>query len=448
VDDQLSSANRATLRSAVDAAVTPLREAANSVRDAMWFFIKEDFRNIKDKAVEVSSGGIIGIACAIFLLGACGLCSGLCCAFNDREDRLEKHGENPWNTHVTLFSLSTWCFGCFYGFLVFFFGGIMIVCAVPMSSGCLIMDEINSNMITDILPALGTNATGDGFGMVTDIIDGCFSRTAASASSSLMELVYFTENGNKVTLKQKLDTQLVGQVDSQFDAINQMLGQSSTIADNSDVVRLKNELAGFTWPPAVPHDPAPSFRCDLFRENSGLDCDVLNMRKVGGNWISDCVVSTSPLTTRSKTRSCNSQQFETYLNDWATRMDNVLRRVDGSVAAAGTKISHELQTAVDGIVTYPVRNITTQADCTFLRQEFQDFVSGFCFRGVTGFGSVARAYVANGVLTIMMIILTYFIWRIMLDNRFAWDRDVREIKQGEQADHTASEWGPESSGLE
>lgn len=427
VDNQLSTANRNTLKDTMDSAVAPLRSAADTVRDSLWFFIKEDFKNLKDIALMGVSGGVIGIACVIFLLAACGCSSGLCCVFRDYKSSNEQNGKNPWNKNVSRCALTTWCCGFLYGFLVFFFGGLMIVIAVPVSSMCLVLDDINSQMVRDILPALGANVGGDDFGMVADMIDNCFSRTSTGPQRSLLEIVYIMENGNKTSLQQKLRDQLVTPINSKFDDIAAQMQGNTALATNSGVTQLKSALQSYVWPSGAP--PAVGFRCDIFQTSLGFDCDVKNMAGSGLSWSNDCVVGTSPLTMRRKTKSCTSAQFVTYVNEWATRIDKTFTRVDQAVTATGTKISTDLKASVQQFVTTPIDNIVANAHCTFLKTEYQDFVTGFCFQGVIGFGLAARAYVANGVLTLLLIITTYIVWRIAVDNRWSWnDSGVKPLK--------------------
>jgi len=428
VDVQLSSENRAALRDIFDDAITPLREAATSVRTSMNFFIRDGFGDVKDTALNIAGAAIISIAIVIFLVGACGCSAGLLCTFMERHDT--KGGGNPWNRHIAPCACTTWCFGWLYAFLVFFFGGFMIVCLVPLSSTCLVMDDLNTELLKEILPSLGVDFDESGedtFGMIADVIDGCFAKKGASGKS-LTDIIYFMEGGVKVTLTEKIKGQTTEPIEEQFANLRTKLkGDNATLADQPVVGDLKQALLKFEEELAA----APfqlGFRCDLFKlPPLGLTCDVKAMYKSGGTWQNDCLQD-DPLRMERQSIDCTSADFAAYVGDWATRLDKVLARMDDAVAETTNEIVDTLQTSVDTKILQPVERIVDRAECTFLKNAYADMVTGLCYQGVVGFSFVARAYVANGVLTLMLILIAYIVWRVSLDNRNTWGSEVTPLE--------------------
>eukprot|EP00418_Pyrodinium_bahamense_P005192 CAMPEP_0179019950 /NCGR_PEP_ID=MMETSP0796-20121207/5131_1 /TAXON_ID=73915 /ORGANISM="Pyrodinium bahamense, Strain pbaha01" /LENGTH=583 /DNA_ID=CAMNT_0020715751 /DNA_START=171 /DNA_END=1922 /DNA_ORIENTATION=- len=429
VNTQLGSESRASLRDTLDSAVQPLRDATDTVRDSTKFFIEDGFASLKGTAVQASSAAVIVIALTVFAIVACGCGTGLLCLFREYRESDAEAGENPWNKRLGPCACSAWCCGWGYAFLVFFFGGFMVICAVPLSSMCLVLDDVDSQMLKEILPSLGAEmAEGDEFDMVADMIDTCFSKRTADTGRSLMDIIFIEEGGEKVTLEEKIRGQTVVPIQEQFEAINEKLSETDVrLTSQQGIVDLKAALRDF--PSQTAGAPTmPGFRCDTFQTAGGAPCDVLNMNEVAGNWVSDCVQEgDDDMTMEPLAVPCTSTQFSGYMADWADRIDKVLGRVDDAVASTKTKIATNLQTAVEDNIIQPVEDIVEQAQCSFLKSAYADLVNGLCYRGVVGFSSVAQAYVANGVLTVLLIMLMYAVWRVSVDNYNTWGDQVKTL---------------------
>jgi len=74
---------------------------------------------------------------------------------------------------------------------------------------------------------------------------------------------------------------------------------------------------------------AATFRCDIFEDAGGGDCDPRDMAKVANVWRddSDCVQATSQgFSITRKEKTCTLQQFITYVRDWHQRLQKVFTR--------------------------------------------------------------------------------------------------------------------------
>merc|ERR1712003_128009 len=121
----------------------------------------------------------MGIVLAIIFFAAllmlCGCSTVSCFALHEKNNNA-KVGVNPYHRSMHRCACVTWCCAFLYAFVAFFIGGLLYAASVPLSSTCLIMDDVNSQVLTDIAPAVGIDLDthSDQFTMVADIIDKCF----------------------------------------------------------------------------------------------------------------------------------------------------------------------------------------------------------------------------------------------------------------------------------
>lgn len=170
---------------------------------------------------------------------------------------------------------------------------------------------------------------------------------------------------------------------------------------------------------------ATTYRCDIFQDASGNECDVLYMTgNASQGYTNDCMPAGESSVTRLQ-KTCTLAEFTTYVQEWETRLRNVLQRVDDVVEEEQAQISVNLRNLVDEYITEPVDDIVAGSSCQFLKTAYGDLVTGMCFKGAMGFRYIALSYSWNGVLTAMLILMTYAIWRHSVDNRNKWRDDKK-----------------------
>jgi len=160
---------------------------------------------------------------------------------------------------------------------------------------------------------------------------------------------------------------------------------------------------------------AKTFKCRQFMDNNGASCDINNMVLLNsGKYSNDCMRSDG--TVAPFEYLCTLDEFTALVQGYSARLDKVFARLDKSASSTLTGINVGMKKLVDDAV---ISKITTFADgvtCGFLGKSYKAFVKSTCYAGVAGFIDIANSYVACGVLTLIMVILMYFVWRISVDN--------------------------------
>lgn len=250
VEEQMSPTNRKTLRDSFDTSITPLTEAKDMVRDTTKAFLTDDFMATKETILFAGAYSANAVSICIFGIGGCALIGSICCIVKENSDKRsdeEKAAappqENPYNRWIAPCAGVTWCCAFLYAFFVFLLAGLMIVAAVPFSSFCLVMDDIDSQLLQDIGPGLGLDTTGPDMVMIGDMVDTCFSRITPPSNKSLMDIVFITENGTQVTLKEKIQGQTTEMINKQFEQVDVMLASGNVLLlENPNVTSLLDFL--------------------------------------------------------------------------------------------------------------------------------------------------------------------------------------------------------------
>jgi hypothetical protein len=161
------------------------------------------------------------------------------------------------------------------------------------------------------------------------------------------------------------------------------------------------------------------YRCDLFKDpnfpaDNTKTCDTKNPLK-------DCVTKNDGTVVASATWpiDCTLAQFVTYVGDFDTRIDNVMKNVDAAQVANLEKIK-SIKTIVDTHIISLIDKVADGATCGFLGKTFRELIDGFCYQGVWGFDRIASSYVASAVFTLILIFVMYGLWRVSVDNISQW----------------------------
>jgi len=131
--------------------------------------------------------------------------------------------------------------------VAFLLGGLLMLLCVPMSTMCLIMDDLSQELLNDIGGSLDMDLSGDQGVMMTDIVVQCFNPADENANPNLLDLV-FTRNadtGEKETIRQQLIAQVADPIRAQFDTLTNMTdsGSDTSLADNEGITTLQSMLS-------------------------------------------------------------------------------------------------------------------------------------------------------------------------------------------------------------
>lgn len=417
--------------------------------------------------------------------------------------------------------------GCapFVIFPVMLLGGLLTAVTSPLSGVCLIMADIDSQLLDSIGPAIGLNISGDEGVMLYDMVDSCIATKNESLNANFMDLIFTRDavTGDKVYVREELVSTVQVPLDEAFAGLDESLSSSAvSISDNADLVALRSALGGNPLDALLLPDPnkmsnsadfqpmlgdselqmalqtssrcdnhtivgevgsyssgqtmlgmehfvtklesfgqqvpgtgtclkeviceptqsasalaacdagnkfvrllrklaeTPDqiFRCDIFQDAGGSDCDPIDMvQGSDGQWDNDClIVEGSSKVLKTKTRHCDLEDFVTYVQDFDQRIEKVMARLDNATNTVMTSITGDLRTVIDNLVLNPVISIVDGLTCGFLPKVYRDVVDGLCYQGIVGFRMIGASWVVVAFAVILLAIVMYALWRRAIDN--------------------------------
>jgi len=244
VNNQLSPAKRAELQATMRQASEPVRNAKDSFRQSMGYFVDpEQYQTLQDTVK-----GPIQMSVVVDFLGAFALCicGGVGTVMFLFREKKNNHGENnPYSKIPNRCTCCAWCCGLVYVPLTMLFGGILLMITIPLSGVCILLDDVDGTLLRDMGPALGQNFSTDNGNMLLSIVDGCINPSNTSANANLMDLIYErTSSGGTVTMSERLITQVTDPINNAFGGINSANSSSSGgLATNPKLVELRTLLA-------------------------------------------------------------------------------------------------------------------------------------------------------------------------------------------------------------
>jgi len=160
------------------------------------------------------------------------------------------------------------------------------------------------------------------------------------------------------------------------------------------------------------------FRCDIFEDADGNDCDPINMVEVAdGQWQNDCLITEDSVkTTKTKVKNCNLAEFISYVQGFDTRIEKVLARLDSETAAVMDGIKVDMKSVIDTHILDPIIGIADGITCGFLPVFYQDVVYNMCYQGVVGLRGIGKSYVLLAFVMIVLALVMFVEFRRARDN--------------------------------
>jgi len=253
VNSQLSPEMSKELQGTFREAAAPMTELKNVMRDTFGFFTDTDqFLQIRGHLAGDGPQTVMWIV-AIIVIYSLALVASMMFAFSwffcretlgDSELSNNQGGYYPKYSKVThRVSCCSWCCGWWFIILAFLVGGIFGVVSNVVSSVCLIMDDMDRQMLLDIGPAFGIDFSTSSGEQLLDIIDQCFVPSDPGANPALLDIIKLPENGTQVTMRKAIVGKVKDQIDAKFEDIdNKMNSNTAQISQNPEVVKLTTML--------------------------------------------------------------------------------------------------------------------------------------------------------------------------------------------------------------
>eukprot|EP00928_Gymnodinium_smaydae_P054033 TRINITY_DN37884_c0_g1_i1.p1 TRINITY_DN37884_c0_g1~~TRINITY_DN37884_c0_g1_i1.p1 ORF type:complete len:878 (+),score=170.69 TRINITY_DN37884_c0_g1_i1:175-2634(+) len=246
VNKQLSGSQLDSLRDSMTTASEPIIQLKMSMKSAFGPFVTND--SIEGVQGVMSAWGVLASVALILFALLLSFCGGSAVAFWIclEKKKSEEGGEAKYRSHTHRCACITWCGGCHYTIFAFIVGGIMIALAIPLASICLVMEDVNGQMLHDISRPLGLDLSTPSGAMMIDMVEQCFRNPDPSANPELLKLIKIeTSPGNETTMYQKIVGDTKDMIDSQFSKITDKMGSgmgSQKLNDDPNIIKLKDML--------------------------------------------------------------------------------------------------------------------------------------------------------------------------------------------------------------
>jgi hypothetical protein len=231
---QLSTENRQNIQSQLNSAIVPLNDAKNTMRTSFQTFVDPELKdNFADNA-DYGLRGLIGGLFVLALLVLCCGCGSVGCCWKSEEGNASQR-----------VACATWCCNFYVAVVALFVGGFMLLIAVPVSGTCLVLADINRNMLNDIATAINLDMTGDDGIILGDMVDKCFNPPDPNVASSLLDILFERNetDGSKVTMRQKMIDEFKSKIDTVFaDVENKLNTNAPSLSEDDRIQELRQAL--------------------------------------------------------------------------------------------------------------------------------------------------------------------------------------------------------------
>lgn len=235
VSEQLQGDNLAKLSDSMLSGTAPLVELKTVVHSAFGPFVEQDTLEAitlqLDSIGTLSSVALIGVA---LLLALCSILTGICWICVDTHTAAD--GTSQHRRCTCRCAMCSWCCGCYYMLFVLLISGIMTAASIPLSSICLVLEDVNGELIRDIAAPLELNISGPEGDMMISMVEKCFRNPDPMAQPKILDLITVPGEtpGTSITMYELIVNQTQQSVNAQFDALTQQLSTGDATLWNND----------------------------------------------------------------------------------------------------------------------------------------------------------------------------------------------------------------------
>lgn len=195
-------------------------------------------------AGAVTLAAVLLVSLVAFLLSLCAGISIYRFTFHEMDPALEEQGGNPYNPNIHKYAHTTWCCGFFYVTQALLVAGVIFVVSAPVSSFCLLMDDLDSTTMRDIAPALGMDQqSNDAAVSAPEVVDRCFHPSGEQPESYFLDILFTERGGQRVSHRQSILSASRDAIESKFAQITEGAeSPAPPVADSAEVKALLQAL--------------------------------------------------------------------------------------------------------------------------------------------------------------------------------------------------------------
>lgn len=174
---------------------------------------EEGWHRVQSFAVAGELGGVLALASSAALLAVASFL--VACCFLRREG-----SRRP---AVRRSACGVWAFAGPLCLSCLLWGAVLSSLAVPMSSTCLVLGDVDGVMVEGMRGALGLDdLPSDDFAMLVETVDKCLNPPDPSVVSNFADIIFFRDrSGAMMTVREELQSQFELYITSSVDAITQ-----------------------------------------------------------------------------------------------------------------------------------------------------------------------------------------------------------------------------------
>lgn len=233
VNDKLSGKELEDLQDTLRKGVDPMNEVRDGVMDSIGKdMIKEDgFQNIADLLGFISF--LVFLLCILgFLPFCCGCCAVSLAAFKPLRSQPSSSG-NIYRSSPKWCACCSWCLGIGIASLLLFLGFLFSAITIPISSFCIVLDDLNGETYDKWAPALGADkeaVSEEDWQNTLNVVDACTNRDAPG--EILNVLTVEDSKKGRITIREKLVQETRDRINAEFDKIQDRKTESSMLEDD------------------------------------------------------------------------------------------------------------------------------------------------------------------------------------------------------------------------
>jgi hypothetical protein len=239
----LAEENTEDMKRLLHQSIQPTLDAKASLTDALEPFVHpEDWDQVQVLVGAYGLGVVLALVAQAAVLVAIGFLAMGC--FVAREG----NSVGGYNRTVHKSACCVWTVAWMLCLCCFLWGGFIELLAVPLSSVCLILDDVDGDMIRDIRSTLdlAVDPQSNDFVIMTDVVDKCLNPDDPTIAANLADIFFITDlNGTKTTMREELVGELQDTIMPPFEVVVERVSDLSQteIQNNVAVLQLRSFLS-------------------------------------------------------------------------------------------------------------------------------------------------------------------------------------------------------------
>lgn len=237
VNEKLSGKELLDLQDTLRDGVDPMNEVRDDVMDG---FIGKDmikgggFKTVEDYLALISTVVLL-VSILALLPFVCGCCALGLTAFKPLHSNPRDNG-NIYRSSPHRCACCSWCCGICFASLHLFLAFIFTAVTIPLSSVCIVLDDLKGDTFDKWAPAMGVDKEKqkpEDWQNTLNVVDACTNRNSDGRILNVLTVEDKKSDEGRITIRDKLIVETRDKIDEQFDKIKDKQ-TTETLLENQD----------------------------------------------------------------------------------------------------------------------------------------------------------------------------------------------------------------------